>query len=682
MLCVVLAAVAVLARPPMAGAAPGAYSDADYFRFADRIVSALEPTWDPGRGYYLSGTDGLDSRYNAALLTVLATAAARGHDGPSRNDERARRLAARLTESPPFYTGTTPSWADPMFHTPGWIGNMTGGYGVMDKAIDPKIAEGLHAAWLARGALGLPDAVSARIADEISRVAHAPFFRFPNVRLNQINWPAELYAYEATVTGTPDLLLSDYRRQVRRFVAGVRRPWGGSRRTSATNLSPTYRFHYQINDPAGSKRNVDSAEYANMTLHFLAFYDEALAAGMAPLPAGDMRILRGWVRRDLLGYWMHSGFMNWDTGLGYRRWMKGKTWAYALQGLLTIAGAPAFHDDPRYGAWAKYLFDRGLDFYARQPAGAGGIVDSTLFGVDGRRFILPDTRMFAARMAANAARAVAGGLGSMAGAKPPAFYAFDPDVGRLAVSTPRYGTAVVAVNRAAFPYGGTELARLYDSEGDPVGGLGAWPPAAFGVQIRDASGRVVLETGKGMHRTPARPPLAVRTPKGPIARDPRRRSEALAGTFRRLDAVGRRRAPGLVVTTRHRFEPDTITESWSVQRRERRRRYSVAMLFPSWGRQASVTAQLAGGAVVALAVAGVPVRSVAVERVRRFIVRGPLGGYSVTPIGHPRGVADTLAVAPQRSVRTPGPTLRITVRRQARFLRAGLQVRIRPAAAG
>src|SRR4051812_9589053 len=208
-----LAALLAVLAWPAAAQAGTSYTDGDYLAFADRLVAQLEPTWDGADGYYKTSAPSLDSRYNAALLNVFAVAAAAGHEGSARNDARARRLADRLTQSPPFSTAMSPPWADPMFHTPGWVGAMAGGYDVMDKAIDPKIAEGLVAAWNARGALGLDPAVAGRIADEISGVAHAPFFRFPNVRLNQINWPSELYAYEATVSGTAELLVYDYRRQ-------------------------------------------------------------------------------------------------------------------------------------------------------------------------------------------------------------------------------------------------------------------------------------------------------------------------------------------------------------------------------------------------------------------------------------------------------------------------------------
>jgi hypothetical protein len=672
-LLAVAATLAALVWPAAAHAAPS-YTDADYLGFADRIVAQLDSTWDPAAGYYKTSAPGLDSRYNAALLTVFATAAATDHRGPSRNDARARELADKLTQSPPFSTALSPPWADPMFHTPGWVGVMTGSYDVMDKAIDPKIAEGLTAAWLARDRLQLPADLVGRIADEISGVAYSPFFRYPNVRLNQINWPAELYALEATVTGTPELLLTDYRRQVRRFVAGIRHPWT---KTGSTTLSPTFRFHYQVNEREGARRNVDSAEYANMTIDFLSYYPQALAAGMKPLRRADMRLLRSWARRDLFGYWLHSGFLNWDSGLGYRRWMKAKTWAYALQGLLTLARASAFEDDPGMGPWAKELFDRSLDFYDRQRPAGGGLPGSAMFDVDPGTRSLPDSRILAARMAANAVRAVSAGLGRMPGAVPPPFYSYDPDVGRLAISTPTYGTAVVAVNRSAFPYGGIELARLYDGEGDPIGPIGARPPATFDVEVSDRRGRHVVSSAIGRHASHRRPPLLVRTPRGVVRRSPRIARRPFAGPFRTIDASGRRRTRELELRTHHHFDATTITEAWQVRRRRGHRRFTVRVLAPSWGTTAAIAAQLRDGTFLPL----VEGTRVALADVRRFRVSSDRGGYWLTPLRRVRGVAAAVRVAAQRSAPTPGPTLQITLAHAARFDRVGLTARISPVAA-
>ena len=58
-----------------------------------------------------------------------------------------------------------------MFHSPGWMADLDTFDSTQDKSIDPKVAEGLAAAWRAREALGLaPDAV-ARLAECIDRVA-------------------------------------------------------------------------------------------------------------------------------------------------------------------------------------------------------------------------------------------------------------------------------------------------------------------------------------------------------------------------------------------------------------------------------------------------------------------------------------------------------------------------------
>ena len=93
-------------------------------------------------------------------------------------------------------------------------------------------------------------------------------------------------------------------------------------------------------------------------------------------------------------------------------------------------------------------------------------------------------RLAAAQLQANAARAVEAGLGRMRGEAPPPLYAFDPDIGRLAVTTPAYNTAIVAVNQRAFPYGGIELARLFDGDQDVAANIGGRAPAAFGLLVR------------------------------------------------------------------------------------------------------------------------------------------------------------------------------------------------------
>jgi len=549
-----------------------------------------------------------------------------------------------------------------MYHSPGWLADLDLPRAPQDKSIDPKVAEGLVAAWRARAVLQLPPETVQRLTHCVDRVARASFFRYPHARLNQINWNAELYGHAATLTGDGELLVNDYRRHVRRFVAGVRRPLeeGG-----AHNLSPSYRFQYQ-SDSAGSRKNVDSAEYANITLHFVSWYEQALRAGMRPLPAADMRILRAWAARVQFGYWMHNGMLSWDSGLGFARWMKAKTWAYAQQGLLALASSPRFWLHPRQGAWAKHVFDRALwQFAIRcEPLAPRHLPSSHLYDVGTAYQGTGSRRVYVARMGANAMRALSLGLADMDAETPPPFYSFDADVGRLSVSTRRYSAAILADNYGAVPYGGIDLARFFDPAGVPVGGVGGRPPAAFGVVLRRPGRRRVLAT-QGSPRD-ARLQLD-RSPRGRVSRTRRLPASPDAGPFGALEAVGRVAGGGGEVTVRHRFTAEYVESTWTVSRG--RRRLLAEALFPSWGGAAArVTAVLHDGRELELPAAG----ALAASAARYFHLAGPRGGYVLVLAGGGRATARR--VARQPSAPRPGPTLAVAM--PGRELRA----RIAPAA--
>ena len=472
---------------------------------------------------------------------------------------------------------------------------------------------------------------------------------------------------------------------MRRFVAGVHRPWLADHRVrpyygGSTNLGPGYRFNYLTTRPPGDAFNLDSAEYANITVHFLLWYARARAAGMPALPRGDHAVLTAWVERVLLGYWTHSGFLNWDSGLGLKRWQIGKTFAFAQQGLLAIARADDFHARPEFGAWAKYFFDRGLALYTRwaDEEGGGTLAPPWLNGVhaevgggDGSKIL------FGARMAANAARAIDLGLGERAAQQPPPVYAYDPDIGRLAVSTPSYSTAVLAANHGAVGYGGIELARLYDGDGRPVATIGGRPPAAFGVVVRDVANRTLLasQTSRlqpslgrsaaapdpraarhGARRRPSAPRLrrAVPAPRRPRRRGggrrPRRHRAPLPRRVRRdhVDRdLGRPRA-----AQRRRALPGVDgrgADRRRAARRHPRRRWAA-------GRSRS-----RGWRGFTCAASAAATWSVVTDR---------------TPM---HATARTLATTAQRYEPRPGSTLALRLVRAARFRRRTLTARIAPA---
>jgi hypothetical protein len=647
-----LAGAAAPARADTIGDPP--LTDADYFTFADQIAAEMEHSFREKDGMYRTGARSIDTICNAAMLTIFASAAAHGHVGPARNDARAKLLVKRLTAAPPYYTDPTPPAYDKMFHTPGWTSNMEGPYVDMDKSIDPKVAEGLQIAYRAGDVLGLDPQDLQAIRDEIHAVSHVPFFRYPLVRLNQINWNSELYAYDYLVNGDPTLLRNDYRRHVHRFVSGFTKPWT---RDGATNVGPSYRFIYQNNADIRLARNLDSAEYANMTLHFLYWYDLAHAAGMTRFRSEDVRLLRGWVQRDLYGYWTHSGFMNWDTGWSYERWMKAKAWAYAQQGLIAIATVGEFNHRTRDADYAKYIFDRGLKLYEHlglQQPGRPWRPSAQLYGIGDQG--APATKMFWARMGANAARAVSAGMGHASAAPPPPFYAYDADIGRLAVSSPRYSTAILAVNRSKVPYGGIDLARLYDADGDPIGGTGGRPPSSFGVLVtRLRGGRRVLATQTGLHQDPKKPPIVLtRSPLGRVMRQKRLATRPDAGPFSVLDETGTRSAAGATVRSSYAFRRNFISAHWTVTRKGGTGRHRVRVTFPTSARSGAVIeALLRDGTTVRLTDGSKP----ELAGVREFRLRSDYGSYVVELIGNPAGTSGVLGRHWQRANPRGGPTL-------------------------
>ena len=110
------------------------------------------------------------------------------------------------------------------------------------------------------------------------------------------------------------------------------------------------------------------------------------------------------------------------------------------------------------------MLDNGFDFYARLAARSkNGLPDPVLFDVNqvpqGPAQRLPGR--LAHRRPTPPARSTPAWARRPAPSPPP-LYSYDPDIGRLAVTTPTYNTAVVAVNQNAFPYGGLDLARLFD----------------------------------------------------------------------------------------------------------------------------------------------------------------------------------------------------------------------------
>jgi len=558
-LAVLVSAVVLLGAAP----ARAALTDDGYWAFADRLMTGFDPRWNEARGLYVADHGAGGMRENAALLLTHAVAALKGHTGPTRRDARARRLVDHLTRGP-GWLGTAP--APGLTQSTCWSNDLETRVR-QHMSLEPKVAEALMWAWRARDQLALTPAQRYRIASTVSACAASAAWRWPRRLLDQIAWNADMYASAATVAGRTDLLVTDYRRQLADFAAGIAVPMAGMR---SPNLGRGYEFHYRPDHRAGAASNFDTPEYANITVHALAHYEQALAAGMTPLPAASIRRLRAWATRLLAGSWTHAGYLNWDTSRGFKRWHSGQYWAFALQGLEAIAVAPRFWQDPREGAWAKSMFDNALGLYSRLAKASGGVYAPRLmFGVETR---MASPTIFHSRMLAAAARAIGLGMGSLPAVEPPPLYAYDYDTGRLAVTTPRYSTAIVPDDRGEMGYGGIDLARLFGPGQRVASGTGGRPPAAFGLVVSGARGRTVVAGERPRRRQAVH---VVRSPRGRLTRPRAYPRHPYAGPFSVLQVRAAVRRRTVRIRSQYRFERATISGRWRAGCRRRCPPYTI-----------------------------------------------------------------------------------------------------------
>jgi len=634
-------------EPASAGAAT--WDRSAYLAYADRVVALIDSKWNYSGHYYAAGQSG-ETSTNANMLLVHSVAAITGHEGRSRQDEHARQLAARMCETPPWNPG--PRGRNVGIYDYGWRNTMSNPKGSQHPVIDAAVARSLAAAYHARKQLDLPEATLQSIRSALRLCATSTFYSWPKIRLNQINWPIEIYAHAATVLDEPELLRHDTRMQFDRFAHCCTHVPEGM---VVPYLGPGYRFHYLPQSPDSAQMNFDSTEYANIVAHSIVFYEQGLRAGMTPLSVAQMRVMKAWIERIIGGYWTHSGYPNWDSGLGFARWHQAKKFPLAQEGLLGIAAAGRFRPAPAYGAWAKWIFDRGLEWYERQVAEAKGLPPCVFFGV-GSEYGDGDDELTASRMAANACRAVQLGLHRMRGAAPPSLYGYDPDTGRLAVTTPAYNTAIVLDNHRAFPYGGAEPARFFDSEQNVVASVGGTGSAGFGMTVVNHSTGAVIRTQQARRGgTVANPGLRlIRAPRGASRQLTAYPAHAYAGPFSDLICEAVTRGASAAVVSRHRFRPTYLESRWRlIPRRSGRGAHTVRVTFPSWGKNATVTAVLRDGRRVR-----VGSERIALRNVSWFHVAGAERGYVVVPRSpNLLGLARIVRPLRQGSAPHPGPTL-------------------------
>ena len=472
------AAAPLGASRPRAAADPRAWDDAAYWAFADRLQDHLDRT---GAATSTSPARSMLQRQHAADARRGGAGRAHRPGAPGRPGAGARRRAVRTGRR-----GSQQPADGSQGHSPGWRDGLRGG-GIQHLVVDTEIAWALSIAWRAREALGLDQATADLIADRIIRTTAGAFWRWPALRLNQVNWYARMYAAAAAVGGAGERAA----RAAAAAAAALRRrrlaPDGGR-----DDLEPRARAIASTTSrrpSEGHKYNLDSAEYANIVCGFLVAYQQARDAGHAAAgPGARAAVVRAWFERVLCGLLDARRLPE----LGHRPGLQALAPGQEARALARprCSGSPAAPSSPaarrRLGqAHARPLLRalRPLDGARPRPAAR----ERVRRAVDRRQRVLARV-LAAARVQANAAQAVLFGLGEMKPAR--SRRRCTPTTPTSAASrsprpptTPRSWPSTAARSRTA----GSSSRGCSTAEQDVAGGVGGRPPASFGVVVRDGS---------------------------------------------------------------------------------------------------------------------------------------------------------------------------------------------------
>jgi hypothetical protein len=547
-------------------------SSSEAWKLPDSLVAKLSEGWNTRRQVYVD-RGGVSIRANAMLLEIHALAALAGHTGMSRQDDRIPGLVELFTSAPVLVTRTATKRTTGSFpHTPAWesVYRRDAANAVLHPSADAIVARALATAWRARDVAGLPVQDAERIEQAVGSVARGRFYDAPTRAENQINWNTDVYAANLEVNGDRSRL-PDYRAHLQWFVDHAFRP---AYRGGSSNLSRGYGFRYLPQFKGGGANQTETVEYANLVHSALGFYQTAVHAGMRPLDARQIRQLQLWSRHILFGTWTHSGYPNWDSGLGTARRHIQQYWAFALDALVKSVGPGALLSVSGERSYVRSIAEQGLRVYARVGwPGSGPWPSPTSFHApNGFPAGTQSPLITPLRMAIIAAELDVR-LPSTTAKIPPNMYSHDAEFGRLAISTTAYNTAVI--KPVTQGEGGLDLVRLFDARQRPLTTLGAASSFGAAPGIRLGRGNAgVLDDQPGTQARWRVPAIAVGSRRN------------TAGTFRSLVAGGAMSSGGARIAVRHAFATETITTTYRISRGAAT---NVTLRMPVWGRGSTIT---------------------------------------------------------------------------------------------
>lgn len=546
----------------------------DRWLLADALLERAAKHWLPTRGAY-GGSGNLSVRANALYLEIHAAAALEGRVSPARDDEHARALVRFLTTPPVLVRKTTITRTKANFpHAPAWEAVYTrqSSKASLHPSADAIVARALLAAWNARTQLALTAAEQHGIRQAVGLVARGRFYRDGRRAANQINWNADVLVADAIINGR-GASLARYRRELVWFAQHMRQKFraGGS-----TNVTAGGALRYDPSLPPNAPINIQgTGEYENLVHGALAYYRQALRAGMDPLsPAVRQRLAR-WSGQVMLGTWTQAGYLNWDTALGSKRRHLRQYWGFALDAVLRSAGPGGFVTSAQQRAYVRLVARQGVELFARTAwDGTGALPGPTSFGAPNGFREGTGTEVMAPLRFALIALQIDPLLDGVTEADPGLLVAHDRDIGRLAISSRRYSLGIVRAGPGL--EGGLEPTRLFDGRQRPLTVLGADGLVGPAPDVR------LLREGKTLAAT--QPGHTHALPPRTVAVGAALRNRAAARTI--ASASGATSSGPDRVRVSHRFTAFRVDTRYAVHRK---RATKAVFRLPVWGDRAELS---------------------------------------------------------------------------------------------
>lgn len=505
-----------------------------------------------------------DGGYDPWMLTIHSIRA--GHLGSSEDKERARNLVDGVV-SPGVWNPEISSWNVARYLPE--IGS--------HPSVDSRYVEALYYAWKYRDLIGLSPSQVAKVVEVLCAKAESAYSREDWHNQENAYWYNNAIYIAWEVTGERKYA-EFWQEYMDHFVNGIDKPspWGFN------YLWPDFSWRYS------DHMAFEALEYGLMCYGGMINYQRMHDQGLYSFTDEQLSKVRGY-QQYALCMWRLDGYPNWDTGYGHERLLNSEYWAFGLRALVALIYAHSVNARPEDRHYARYLFDRGLELFARMDTWDGDPEDGAVpLQPYGTGSLFGDKFSANCLFIAELCMAIDLGLLRVEPLNPTSLWRYNWYHQKLAVSTESYSTTIVPLGMRRFDYGGLELTGLCDGQGRSLTiSRSSHYPRAWSFEIPE---EIPVRTHNvGLTATPDNMPrtsegeeyfAVVESPDGELTNLVEYDTRIFTPTFERLVAKGHFATQNYRYDTRFTFERDRLRIDRELLRLGQARRGRVVATIP------------------------------------------------------------------------------------------------------